>query len=103
MQRAVEFAEFVLGAKADYIIAEDLSFLIAARVNDIVRAGGRRALCAMKRAGLREVFVGVKSGSSGQLRRFGKPVTADLNKQALGILRELGLEIDIGYILLDRN
>lgn len=101
LERAVEFSESVIAAKADRLIAEDLTFLIAARVNDIVSPGGWRALCAMKDAGLREVFVGLESGSSNQLRRYGKLVTSDLNKQALGNLRDLGLEIDIGYILFE--
>jgi hypothetical protein len=100
-ERALSLAESIIHAKRDGAIAAQMSFLISARTNDIASCAGERALDALKRAGLREVFVGVESGSSAQLRRYGKRVTPDLNKHALGVLRKLGLQIDIGYILFE--
>ena len=101
LERAITLAESILQAKRNGAIADNMSFLIAVRANDIVSPAGRRALYAMKHAGLREVFVGVESGSSVQLRRYGKHATPDLSKQALITLRELGLDTDIGYILFE--
>ena len=100
-ERALRLAESILQAKRDGAIAAQMSFLISARTNDIASRAGERALDALKRAGLREVFVGVESGSSVQLRRYGKRVTPDLNKHALGVLRKLDLQTDIGYILFE--
>jgi len=65
---------------------------------NIVRRG---AYALLKAAGLRRVYLGIESGSSSQLKRFCKGVSVDENKQAIKILRELGLEIEIGFIFFD--
>ena len=65
---------------------------------NIVRRG---AYALLKAAGLRRVYLGIESGSPSQLRRFCKGVSVDENKQAIKILRELGLEIEIGFIFFD--
>jgi len=55
----------------------------------------------LKKAGLREVFVGIESGSKNQLQRFGKGVDVDSNIKAIEILCTHGFEIDLGYILFE--
>lgn len=55
----------------------------------------------LKAAGLRKVYLGIESGSPSQLKRFCKGVSIDENKRAIEILRELGLEIEVGFIFFD--
>lgn len=61
----------------------------------------RNAYILLKSAGLRKVYLGIESGSPSQLKRFCKGVSVDENKRAIEILRELGLEIEIGFIFFD--
>jgi radical SAM superfamily enzyme YgiQ (UPF0313 family) len=61
----------------------------------------RNAYVLLKAAGLRKVYLGIESGSSSQLKRFCKGVSVGENKRAIEILRELGLEIEIGFIFFD--
>ena len=55
----------------------------------------------LKKAGLREIFIGIEAFSKNQLKRFGKKANIDTNKFALNKLHEVGFQIDIGYILFD--
>lgn len=83
---------------------------VSARVDTIYSANPledkknieRRSVYALlKAAGLRRVYLGVESGSPIQLKRFCKGVSVDENKRAIKILRELGLEIEVGFIFFD--
>lgn len=55
----------------------------------------------LKAAGLRRVYLGIESGSPSQLKRFCKGVSVEENRRAIEILRELGLEIEVGFIFFD--
>lgn len=105
--RAVALADAIVAAKADGRIAPDLTLYLDMRVASIVdrggpgRPSGRTVLEALRRAGLREVFVGIESGSREQVRRYKKPATAARNLQALALLRELGISADVGFIFFD--
>jgi radical SAM superfamily enzyme YgiQ (UPF0313 family) len=61
----------------------------------------KNAYASLKAAGLRRVYLGIESGSPSQLKRFCKGVSVDENKRAIEILRELGLEIEVGFIFFD--
>ncbi|PIR12999.1 hypothetical protein COV49_03480 [Candidatus Falkowbacteria bacterium CG11_big_fil_rev_8_21_14_0_20_39_10] len=61
----------------------------------------RNAYALLKAAGLRRVYLGIESGSPSQLKRYRKGVSVEENKQAIKILRELGLEIEVGFIFFD--
>ncbi len=61
----------------------------------------RNTYSLLKAAGLRRVYLGIASGSSSQLKRYCKGVSVEENKKAIEILRELGLEIEVGFIFFD--
>jgi hypothetical protein len=55
----------------------------------------------LKRAGLARLFIGVESGSTSQLKRYGKGITPEQSIMALRILSSLGIEIRIGFVMFD--
>lgn len=55
----------------------------------------------LQKAGLRRVFLGVESVVPRVLKTLGKQTTVEQNLQAIKILRDLNIDFDIGYILLD--
>jgi len=61
----------------------------------------RRMLTNLKEAGFNKVYLGIESGSSSQLKRFGKGTTVEVNENALNIARELGIEVEAGFIFFD--
>jgi len=105
-ERALALAEAIGAARAEGRISCDLTLYVDMRVDTILaaRAGGpsgAQVLAAMKRVGLREVFVGIESGVAGQVRRYQKPATRERNLRALELLRRTGLAVDVGFILFD--
>lgn len=64
-------------------------------------AEGRAALLSFKKAGLREVFIGIESIGREQLKRYNKKAASDDNKEAISYVRSLGLQLDLGFILFD--
>jgi radical SAM superfamily enzyme YgiQ (UPF0313 family) len=52
-------------------------------------------------AGLDAVFIGLESGCQSQLDRFTKGTTVEQNRKAIEIVRELGLKMDVGFIMFD--
>ena len=97
------------------------TFDLAMRVDDVYKRGprearqrwksGRRlisnnetrrlALIAFKEVGLTQVYLGLESGSLSQLKRMYKGVAPEDNKRAIEILRELGLQVAGGWIMID--
>lgn len=61
----------------------------------------REALRLFKEAGLTQIYLGFESGSADQLKRMYKAVTPQDNKTAIRILRELGIQIAGGWIMID--
>ena len=55
----------------------------------------------MKKAGLREVFLGIESLEKEQLKRYNKKANIDTNTKAIKTISDIGLNIDSGYILFD--
>lgn len=55
----------------------------------------------LKKAGLKGIYLGIESGSKGQLKRYAKGTTPEENKEAIKIVRELGLEVEVGFIFFD--
>jgi radical SAM superfamily enzyme YgiQ (UPF0313 family) len=70
---------------------------ISIRANDV----DRPVLELLKRAGLRQVFIGVESGAQSALDRYQKGVTVEQNREALRTLIDLGLEPVLGFIIFD--
>jgi radical SAM superfamily enzyme YgiQ (UPF0313 family) len=78
-----------------------MSFFVSVLSSDVVCPQGREALLAWKRAGLREVFIGVEAGSEAEIRRFSKKANSNTNTNALHTLQRLGFQVDIGFIMFD--
>jgi len=55
----------------------------------------------LKEAGLNGVYLGVESGSHEQLRRYCKGSTVEENKVAVQIMRDIGLNLEVGFIFFD--
>lgn len=75
----------------------NINFSIEFRVDDI----DKRLLNLLKRAGLWHVRLGVESGVQNMLDRFNKHTSVEQNIQAMNTLLELGVEINVNYILFD--
>ena len=84
---------------ADLIVCNDIKikFGIECRVNDIEG----KTISALVKAGLREVFLGVESGSQRSLVKFRKYTTVEDNKNAINILRKYGIEPNYGFIMFE--
>lgn len=106
-QRVVAIAEAIIAAKKNGTVRSDLNFYFNARVSTILGNGiggieqSVGILKKLKRAGLREVFLGIESGSKEQIRRYRKSSTAQSNIKAVRLLRKLGIQLDIGFIMFD--
>lgn len=62
----------------------------------------RKALLKRLRAlGLRKVFLGIESGSPNQLKRYAKGHTPYECSMAAKTLRDLGIRVEIGFIMFD--
>jgi radical SAM superfamily enzyme YgiQ (UPF0313 family) len=123
---AVEFSAAV-EELAGHLAAVGLSvpsFDVAMRVDDVVRiqpgqdkvrvmevAGERRrispnelryeALVRLKKLGLKQVYLGVESGSAAQLKRMRKAASPIANEKAIAMLRELQIQAACGWIMFD--
>ncbi|MEG0998740.1 MAG: radical SAM protein [Clostridiales bacterium] len=75
----------------------NIKFGIEARVNDIEE----KTLSALVDAGLEEILIGLESGSQNCLDRLKKNTTVAQNEQALAILRKVGIEPNIGFIMFE--
>jgi hypothetical protein len=74
-----------------------LSFGLECRANDL----RERSLARMARAGLRDVFLGIESGSPCCLARIHKRTTVEQNRDAVALLRRHGIEPHIGFIMFE--
>jgi radical SAM superfamily enzyme YgiQ (UPF0313 family) len=84
---------------ARMIIERDMkiNFGIECRVNDVEE----KLFGLLVKAGLRDVFLGVESGSQNSLDRFRKNTTVEQNKNAINILRQFDIEPNYGLIIFD--
>lgn len=105
--RAIELSNAILKAKKEGYIDERLSLYVDMRADSILSKAhkgapsGKEVLASLKAAGLREVFVGIESGSKEQVKRYGKASTAARNIQVIDTLRQVGLTLDVGFIMFD--
>jgi radical SAM superfamily enzyme YgiQ (UPF0313 family) len=74
-----------------------INFSIQCRADDVEED----LFSYLKEAGLRRVFIGIESGVQEVLDRLKKGVTIAENLEALGILKRLGLNMAIGFIMFD--
>ncbi|NMB47918.1 hypothetical protein GYA13_00530 [Candidatus Kuenenbacteria bacterium] len=108
--RVTQLAGLIGEGKRAGNINRDINLYINLRANSILGVGfggeeeAVKLLTQLKVAGLREVFVGIESGCKDQLaKRYTKGVTKQKNIRAINILRDLGLEVDLGFIFFDED
>jgi radical SAM superfamily enzyme YgiQ (UPF0313 family) len=100
-KRGILLAEAIIEEKKKGTINTAMNFFFCVRINDVLDKEGVHAIKKWKEAGLRELFVGLESGVQKQLKRYGKPATPIRNAEVIHILKELNIQLDIGYILFD--
>lgn len=108
-ERAQSIANRLITSKKEGRIAPDFQITLALRVDDVYSEKDigennvlrQNALTLLKQAGLVWVFMGVESGSSTQLIRFGKGISVEETKKASAILEHLGIGIEAGFIMFD--
>ena len=54
-----------------------------------------------KESGLESVFIGIESGATTQLRRYGKGYPTEINFAAIDFAKALGIKFEVGFIPLD--
>ncbi len=89
-ERAEAIAECLAGEKG-------LAFGLECRANDVQERSASR----LARAGLRNVFLGIESGSQCCLDRMNKKTTVEQNAAAIALLRRHGIEPHIGFIMFE--
>jgi radical SAM superfamily enzyme YgiQ (UPF0313 family) len=60
-----------------------------------------KTLRLLKKGGLESLFLGAESGCNSQLKRYGKGITTDTIINALSILSDEGITINLGWIPID--
>ncbi|MFC1644473.1 B12-binding domain-containing radical SAM protein [Patescibacteria group bacterium] len=91
-ERAFDFCNEIsdLGMK-------DIRMRLSVRANHVEES----VFAALKQAGLYAVSVGIESGCQRQLDTFKKGTTVDVNMDALGVLKKLGIITLMGFIGFD--
>lgn len=74
-----------------------IHFGIEGRVNDIEE----ETLSALVEAGLHQILIGLESGRNESLQRLNKMTTVEQNERALRILRQYGIEPNVGFIMFE--
>ncbi|WP_459247282.1 B12-binding domain-containing radical SAM protein [Streptomyces youssoufiensis] len=86
-------------AQALHEVDPAVTFSFGTRVNQILKAAA--VLPELKKYGLRFIELGIESASAPVLERLAKSVTPDVNVAAVRLLRRLGIEISLDFIMLD--
>jgi len=82
---------------ASLLKSRGITFGIEARVNDI----HEETIAALVDAGLRNILIGLESGRDESLQRLNKMTTVAQNERALKILRENGIQPNVGFIMFE--
>lgn len=107
VERVIRIAHGIISLKQKELISPKLNFYFNMRVDSVVGNGiggyqkAREALEILQRAGLREVFIGIESGSSEQIARYKKNNEQNKSIKAIMTLNSLSIDVDIGFILFD--
>jgi anaerobic magnesium-protoporphyrin IX monomethyl ester cyclase len=75
----------------------DITFGMESRANDLTPDLMR----TLAQAGLTSLLLGIESGSPRILRRLSKHTNIAQNEQAIALVREVGLEPEVGFIMFD--
>jgi radical SAM superfamily enzyme YgiQ (UPF0313 family) len=74
-----------------------IAWKISCRVDDVEP----ELMAECRRRGLLAVYLGVESGNAEGLETLGKRVSVERNLQALGALKQAGVDYDMGFMLFD--
>lgn len=107
--RIFALCDALIEAKASGRIAEDMAFFISAGVRSLLNHDRERAeeggvpklMRHLKRAGVRELFLGIESGCNSQLKRYRKGANTEQNKKAIQWVRDAGIDLDLGFLPFD--
>lgn len=77
--------------------SRNIRFGIEGRVNDI----HERTIASLAEAGLHQILIGLESGKDSSLQRLNKRTTVAQNEAAVRILRNYGIEPNIGFIMFE--
>lgn len=97
----------IKAAKKKRLIKSNLEFVVSTSVQALIGKYGIeenkliKLLKDMKATGFRSFFLGIESGSNTQLKRFYKGVSVEECEIVLKLIKNSGIEIDVGYILFD--
>lgn len=107
IDRVDRLSDEILRLKANGQLHPEMNFYFNMRVDSVLGIGvggvsrSTRTLCKLKQAGLREVFIGIESGTDEQIDRYNKDNSPDKCIRAVMLLNRLGIDIDIGFIMFD--
>ena len=90
-ERACELANLIMDKGLN------IRFGIECRANDIED----KTIGILVKAGLKDVFLGVESGSQRSLNKFRKFTTVEDNKMAINVLRRYGIDPNYGFIMFE--
>lgn len=82
-------------------ILKDVNFFISVKPIDILDEKIFKLLQRFSDIGLREIFIGIESGSTEQLKRYNKCATKNINEKVMKKVKKIKTDIDLGYILFD--
>lgn len=85
----------------EFYVATSVKSIVNFDDDTYVARKRKETLFNLKKIGLGRIFLGVESGSTGQLKRYTKGTKPEENLAAISLLRNLGIDIDIGMILFD--
>jgi radical SAM superfamily enzyme YgiQ (UPF0313 family) len=91
-QRAIKIADLIKSS------LPEVELYAETRAVDIL--GNQAALTALKEAGLKELYIGVESGSQRVLKYMHKGVSLDQTRRALNILQEIGINYQYGFMMV---
>lgn len=100
-ERAINLGNEIINLKNKGVINKELNLYISILAADTMTDLGKEALRVLKIAGLREVFIGIESLEKQQLSRYNKKASMDTNRKSIDFIKEIGLQLDSGYILFD--
>lgn len=103
LDRAIRLARSIISedVKIDYRVNARVKSIYSNTDTDELRAKKIQALISLKESGLSKIFLGFESGSPTQLKRYNKGYSLDEFVQAIGILKEVGIQYELGFISLD--
>lgn len=88
-KRAYEIGQKILDSGVN------ITFRIECRADDVEE----ELFAFLKKAGLREVFLGIESGIQKELNNFNKKISIEQNKKSVDILRKLKIRPQLGFIM----